>query len=221
MNKETEKATWGGAFDVFGKMWERVKANPQPAVVLVASYLTLTLIQIGASGYGAVRSDETTSVFGFDVLYYLIFLLALPTYALALAKGNVISVGEFLRFNAKKYFALLGASILATLAVIGSLVLFIIPAIWVIAWFSVFSMLVVDKNLGAVESLKESKQLAKDHKGKVWGVIGATLLFTIGANLLSVLPVVGFGLSVLASSVVTVLSSAVFASLYYWLKAQQ
>lgn len=221
MNKETEKAAWGGAFDAFGKMWERIRTNPQPTVVLVVVYVALALVQVGRYGYEAVKSGESTGVFGFDALYFLLFLLALPTYALALAKGKVITVSEFLQFNAKRYFTLLGASILVTLAAMGSLLLFIIPAIWVIAWFAVFQMAILDKNLGVIESLKESKRLAKDHKGKVWGVIGATVLFTIGASLLIVVPVVGFWLGIVASSLITVLSSAVLASLYLWLKAQQ
>lgn len=218
MNKETEKAAWGGAFDAFGKMFERIKANPQPAVVLLVAYLVVLAIQASVAG---VRPTEMGDIFraaAVGSVFYLAFLLALPTYALALAQGKVISIGEFMRFNAKKYIAIFVASILYGLAVAGSLLLLIIPAIWVIAWFALYQMAVIDKNLGPVAALKESKRLIRNHIGKVWGIIGVSFLLSIGANILSSVPTIGIWLSAVVSFAVSLLATAAMASLYRWAK---
>lgn len=218
MARETQKAAWNGAFNAFGKAWELVRANPEPALVVVGASLVLAVIQMSTSGVVVESLHDARRMGSWQLLFTLLFLLAIPTYALALASGKKLSISEFMRFDAKKYFALLGAFILYGLAVAGSLLLLIIPAIWVIAWFAFYQMAIVDKDMGAVEGLKESKRLAKDHKGKVWGIIGVLLLLSIGSGLLAVVPLIGNLLVTAASTTVGLLGAVSLALLYRWVQ---
>lgn len=220
--KPAKQPDWVGAFKAFAWAYKQVLQNPVPALIVVVAYLALLVVERNVLGpepqtlewsyYGKLAAFE----FGF----VLVFLQALPTYGLALAKGKKISVADFLRVKPRKYLALLVATILYFLASLASILLFIIPAIWVIAWFSLLQFAVLDKNMGPVQSLKESKRLIGDHKGKVWGIIGALMLFTIGATIVSAIPSIGQGLSYVLSMFISVLCTAALASLYTWAKRQ-
>lgn len=220
MIEEIGKAAWGGAFDAFGKVFERLKANSQPAVLVMVLYALLTFTLLHASSEASASVSEATRAALIDLLFFAVLLLALPTYGLALASGRAISIGEFFRFDAKKYFSILGAGILYGLAVAGALLLLIVPAIWVAAWFALYQITVIDKNLGPIAALKESKRLIRGHIGKVWGIFGVSILLSIGASLLGFVPVIGDLLSAGASMFVGILSGAAIARLYIWAKAK-
>lgn len=209
--------SWGGAFKAFSRAFEQVKANPRPALLFVGVYLIVTMIE---STNPANSLKDVILFAGYEGLAVLIFLLALPTYALAIADRKQISLGDFMRFNARKYFAVLAVSILYGLIIMGSLFLLIIPVIWTAAWFALSTMLVVDKNLGPIAALKESKRLIQNHKAKVWGIIGVTILFSFGTGLISMLPNVGEAAAGLASGFITLLSTAATALLFRWAQHQ-
>lgn len=196
MSKQAERTAWGGAFDVFGKMFERVKANPHPAILLAAAYVIVVLLEELVVLGKAEPSVAQLLWFGLlETAFFLVFLLALPTYGWALARGEKISIGELMRFDARKYVALLAGGFLYSLAIVGSLILLIIPVIWVLAWFALYQIVVVDRGLGPVQALKESKRLIRNDKRKVWGIIGATILFSLLVSLLTIVPIIGAVLS--------------------------
>jgi hypothetical protein len=199
-----DTAVWKGAFSAFGAVFDQVKKNPEPAYIYVGTYVALSILT------ALTKSNGNTTFVSYEGLANLIFLLALPTYALALADRKVISVGEFFRFDLAKFLYLFVAGLLFALIVGLSLIAFIIPAIWTIAWFAMYSFPVIDKNAGIIESLKESKRLAQNNKAKVWGVIGATIMVMVPALFISFIPYVG----TFALALVGVLSTGVLASLY-------
>lgn len=220
MSKEHGHVAWGGAFDAFKRMFAQLKANPEPAMVLVVAYLIVIAVKMSVAGPDYTTVESFAKVTAFDAAFFLIFMLAIPTYGLALAKGKAISVRELLRFDANKYFAILLAGILYGFAIVASFLLFIIPAIWVVSWFALYQIAVVDKGLGPIESLKESKRLVTERIGKVkvWGIIGASLVLSFAAGLLAVFPLIGNILSSSASLLISILTTAAFASLYRWAK---
>jgi hypothetical protein len=74
------------------------------------------------------------------------------------------------------YLAYLGASILMVLAVVAGMILLIIPGIIVALGLSLTGYLVVDRNLGPVEAIKESWRLTKGHK---WSILRLAVLMTL------------------------------------------
>ncbi len=223
IGKPANNSEWGGAFDAFGRVAKQALKNPAPLVIIVVAYLLLTVVE--SKTIGPVPENVDWSYFSkyslIEMVFGLVFLLAIPTYGLALARQRHISVEDFFKFDGGKFVSMFLASILFVLAVVGSLALLVIPAIWVVAWYSLYQFAVLDKNKGAVDALKESKRLIMNHKGKVWGVVGVALLLAIASSLvLATLPTVGRTLSDAASMITGVLCTGAAASLYLWAKRQ-
>jgi hypothetical protein len=220
MAKKSEQIReWNGAFAAFGRGLEQIKANPKPALLYLGIYLIIYTLELFAPAPGAKGS--LVRIGSYEGLAYFIFLLALPTYALAVADKKQLSLSRFMQFNARKYFSAFGASLLYGLIVLGSALLLIVPAIWTIAWFSLCVLLVVDKNLGPIQALKASKELIQHHKAKVWGILGATLLLTFGSMIVLLIPYVGTVASPLLSCGIALLSATATAMLYRWAEQQK
>jgi hypothetical protein len=155
--------------------------------------------------------------FSYQDLTYLIFLLALPTYALAVADKRSLTVAEFVKFDGFRYFHVLIASILAGLIILVSALALLIPLIWTVAWYAFVAFGPVDKRLNAPNSLNESKRLGKNNKAKVWGIIGASILMSIPGFILMAIPGVSI-VGELMLTFVTILSTGATAILYRWLQ---
>lgn len=203
---------WPGAFAAYGQAFEQVKKNPQPALIIVGTYAVLSLIATVIDGHSNALQDGSF----IPEITWLVFLLALPVYALAIADKRLISNNDFFKFNGRRYLYLLAASILATIIVFASALLLLIPLIWTVAWFALVEFPVADKSTAPVEALKESKRLAANHKAKVWGLIGATIALAIPAVILSFIPLVG----AIAVATLQVLLTCALAILYRWLQRQ-
>lgn len=211
--KATNSKPWEGAFNAFEQAYKSILGNPKPALFFVAVYATINIVSMILQGKTTYSQDgyETYA----DIIM-LVFIVPLTAYALALASGKSLSVSEFMDIRFKKLVSVIFASILVVLAVLGSLLLFIIPAIWTIAWFAFAALAVVDKDLMPLESLRESKRLAQNHKGKVWGLIGVSILVSIAASVVAIIPYIGVAALGFASVITTVASGR----LYTWLKTQ-
>jgi uncharacterized membrane protein len=150
---EAQKNIWQGAFRAYGTAFDRIKANPEPAFLIVGTYATLAILS-GILQGGKPYADSTYA--NIEDLAYLVFILALVTYSLALADDKKVSIREVMRFSLRKYVWILLAVVLYGLIIGASLLLLIIPAIWTIAWFYFQVYAVVDKNLGPIKALKKA-----------------------------------------------------------------
>lgn len=114
-------------------------------------------------------------------------LISAPTYSLILL-ASVENRKVALRptfTEARPYvWRSVGISLLTFLAVVGGLLLFVIPGLIFWAWFSLSSYVLVTENLGAVDSMKRSRELVR---GRVWEMWGLAWL----PNLASIIPVFG------------------------------
>ncbi len=208
------KTAWQGAFATYGQVFEQVKKNPQPAYLFIAVYTVLAIISTITSDGASILSESYDS---YESIAWLVFILALPVYGLAIADRKMVTLAEVMKFDVSKFFYMLGALILASLIFIVSALPLLIPLIWTVAWFSLVQYPVVDKGHGPIEALKESKRLSENHKSKVWGMIGVTLLLGIPASAISFIPYVGG----VISAAFVVLSTCAFAVLYRWLQREQ
>lgn len=106
--------------------------------------------------------------------FVVLLLVSLPTYAIILiasVKGQKIGLRAALAQARMFIVPSLGLSLLTALAVIGGLLLFIIPGLIFIAWFSLSQYAMVAENLGVIESMKRSKQLVKGRVWEMWSLI--------------------------------------------------
>lgn len=131
-------------------------------------------------------------------------LISIPTFALILlasVDGYKVGLKETL-IKARPYVARsLGVVILSVLAVVGGLILFIVPGIIFAAWFTLAEYVLVKENLGVVDSMKRSRQLVK---GRVWEILGVMAVPSVA----SLVPFIG-GILNFALSVVLVPANAI------------
>lgn len=221
MPQVTKKSkSWPGAFEAFGNALNHMKANPVPVVVFLAASLLVSILQM--INYGEVPTDVKGSLFysSYNGIVYLVFLLAIPTYALAVADRKGISLGEFMRFNAKKYFFVLMASLIYTVIVSVSLLLLIVPVIWTLPWFALATLLAADRGLNPIAALKESRRLAQNHKAKIWAIVGVAILVSLVLGLFAAIPVIGQLLSAIISPLLGLLVIASLAQFMRWSQTQ-
>jgi len=88
----------------------------------------------------------------------------------------------------------LGVTVLTMLAVLGGLLLFIVPGIIFFGWFILSPYVVVHEKLGMVDSMKRSKQLVK---GRLWELYGLISLPTAASIIPFIGPLVSFVVSII------------------------
>lgn len=119
----------------------------------------------------------------------LLFLLAPAVIYILLqsARGKKVTVSKAYKKTWRRAPAVLAASLLTALAFLGGLVLFVIPGFIFATWFSFSPMIVVDEGIGAVEAMRRSKALVKNHLFEMWGMYS----FSSAVNVLSIIPILG------------------------------
>lgn len=209
--ENTKSKEWEGAFAAFQTAYDLIVKNPQPALLFVGVYTVVNVISLLAQGETNTNAKGYVS---FADLVSLVFILPLTIYALNITNNKTVTLKNFWLFDLGRFVVLLGTMILAGLIFLGSALLLLIPLIWTLAWFALCIYAVVDKKMGPVDALKESKRISENHKGKVWRLIGVAILLAIATGILGVIPYVGIAAAAFAS----VISTVAFALLYRWLQ---
>jgi uncharacterized membrane protein len=107
---------------------------------------------------------------------------------------------------------MIGLFILIALSIVASAVLFIIPVFFVLPRLALAYYFLIDKHMGVIEAYKASWHATKGNAGKVWGIIGATILMA-----LLMITIIGIPFSIYF----LIMYSAVFAVLYEFLGKTQ
>ncbi len=142
--------------------WEEFKKN---LWFFIGAMLIIAVIS-GISSY-ASKGMERAPLFGSllniaSVIFGIIVQIGLIKAILKVVDGQKPSFDDL--FSESRYFLrYVGASLLYGLIVIGGLLLFIAPGIiWGIK-FQFYKYLIVDKNMGVLESLKKSAEMTKGY----------------------------------------------------------
>lgn len=105
---------------------------------------------------------------------------------------------------------LFGTSLLAGLAILGGIVLLVVPGIIFAVWLTLVPYVVVDEGIGGIAALRRSRDLVR---GRFWEIAGSNLLSSI-TGLIAWVPVVG----VVAELVLAILLIPVTAIRYHSIK---
>ena len=119
---------------------------------------------------------------------------AKPCFFLKTARGQNATFADV--FSGGPYFLnIILASILYSLILIAGVIMFIVPAFIFTFMFSQFYYVILDRNVGAIDSLKLSKEMTTGNKltlfvlGLLAGLLGLVVtLLTCGVGLLFVAP---------------------------------
>lgn len=150
-----------------------LKVNPVPSLLLG---IILMLIVVG--GLFVSIFIALVPIIGW-LIFLAVLLLIFPfimgayhSLAISSMRGETRKTEEYINAAFKKLWPALGASVLIGLSVFVGFLFFIIPGIILAAWFALTYFVMFDEDLGAVASMKRSKQLVSGH---VFEILGAYL----------------------------------------------
>lgn len=159
----------------------------------------LTLRQGELEGFLNSFSNPFQHLKGLSLILFLagtllaVFLLVLENVALFVAirtkiEGEIISLKNCFQEGLKRFFSYLWVEFLVFLAVLGGLILLIIPGIVFYVFFVFAPLLVIFENLKGKKALQRSRQITKGYFGKVFGnLLLAGLIISLVNYLIRVL----------------------------------
>ena len=167
--------------------WETFMKRPWffvLATLIVAIAHILVNALTGASDTLLTGSAEDPSIVGVLLSIGLGTLINMGAVAFYLsAHGNPDTVELSALWHPHPFWKYLGASILAWLAFALGLVLLIVPGIIFGLMFMFATILVIDRELGPIEAMRESNRVTRGHK---WTLLGLVLVLAL-VNLLGAL----------------------------------
>lgn len=169
------------------------------AILLLAVFLAFIPLLAASNGSDVVVGVGAFFVFVLSILALLAALVFAPAIIqtqIASVKDQKVEFNE--AFNKAKPFVLrfIGLGLLAGLVIFVGLLLLIVPGLLAIFFFSYAGYVLVDKNVGVVDSLKASYELAKEY----WKVTLGLVLVNIAISIVGYVPLIGG----LASIVLTI-----------------
>lgn len=160
--------TWPGAFGIYKYSANAVKINVGAIVVmLLVTYVVAVPVQIKFRLIG-------------DLIGFLVggvTSVTLTMLYLAGVRGQRLSLGDALNNTWPLVLKMVGLTLLVTATLIASILLLVVPFLFVAPRLSLVNYFLVDKKLGVIESYKASWAATKGNSLKVWGLIGVSILF--------------------------------------------
>ena len=186
--------------------WNVFKQSPIRwiAIFVGAPFLVAIPSELLSFGIGAANAEEMIAVsFALSLLTGLagvIIQIGIIKIALAAVDGKEWSWRDLYQ-NYSFFVSFIVASILYFLAIVAGLVLLIIPGIIAAIAFGFFQYVVVDKGVGPIESLKQSRTITRGARMKI-------LLFALTSFGVTVLGFLFFIVGLLVAIPVTTLAGA-------------
>ncbi len=210
-NHNTSVSQSDSAFSLLGKSLEIVKRNWKTFALVNALSLVLAAIEffpadeisnnkLNSSGnfWAGLSGFELGTVVGAGLIFLLLFaVVGLLLYAMSIilsvkvSENKSPSISDLFTLAKKYWLRLLGLMIVSGFIVVVGLFLLIIPGVIAIGRLAMASFVMVDKDLGIMESIKLSNQIGKEHGGMVWRAIGVTILVGIASSIINSISKIG------------------------------
>lgn len=162
--------TWPGAFGAYKYSKQAVKPN-------VGTLIVLWLVSVVI---GFLLGLELKSIG--QLVSYVIDSLATAAFTLtyiAGVRGQRFSLGQALSGAMPFWLKMIGLNILVTLSYVISALLLLVPFFFVVPRLALANYFLVDKKMGVMEAYKASWAATKGNVGKIYGIIGATILMAL------------------------------------------
>jgi uncharacterized membrane protein len=170
--------------------WETFKRRPW---FFVGSTLVILIVSLAVDSLTGVidgvmsGGPDQPSIFGTLVNFALGTLVSMGATAFYLAAhDNPDTVELSSLWHPRPFWKYLGASILLGLAIGIGFILLIVPGVIFALMFLFTTFIVIDRELGPIEAMKESHRITRGHK---WPLLGFVIVLTL-INLLGVLALV-------------------------------
>jgi len=210
--EKTEKSstpsntTWPGAFGVYRPSHDAVMRNLDTLLLLWAASLVGGMV-LGLLFRHALWLRQLGSL-----LLGAYVGVALAVTVLAGLRGQQVKLESATKVSNQLFFKMVLLELLIAVTAIVSLLLLIVPFFFIVPRLSLATYLLVDQKLGVIEAYKASWHATSGNVGKVWGIIGVSILMV-----LPVFTIIG----ILATAYLLFMYQAATAFLYVYLQHQK
>jgi hypothetical protein len=187
-------AEWPGAFGIFKTSQKAIGLNAWLLIGLfiLSAVISNILANISklfgdtaaisvASSLSGLASFVASCIFSFMMIYVVIESV----------RGNKTSLNsaiEAVTSDTNRLLHFFLAQILVSAISFASIIVFIIPAFFIIPRVSLTFYFLIDKKMDAIEALSASWNYTKGNVGKVYGIFGVSVLIGLTAVLLITIP---------------------------------
>jgi len=194
--------------------WETFKKRPWffiGATLLVIFIYIVTGLITGLSEFALTGDPENPSGAGSIIDWLVSTLINMGVVAFYLrAHDNVEKVTLGSLWHPHPFWKYFATVLLVGLAFVLGLLLLIVPGFIALLMFLFASFIVIDRELGPIDAMKESRRITRGHR---WKLLGFVLVMT----LVNLLGIIALGVGLLVTIPVTMLA---FAYAYRFLSAQ-
>src|SRR5665213_3408294 len=177
-HQSTIPTEWPGAFKIYSISKAAIMSNIGPFLSLLLIYVVFVLIFSGIE-----RSVKSAPALDMLRLIYELFALILSSTliygTLQSVKGNKFSVGSAYEDIVKKAIKIVLTGICLAIISGVSLLLLIIPFFFIVPRVYLALFFVIDQDLSPPDAIRASWDHTKGHVGKVYGIIGVTILIVL------------------------------------------
>ncbi len=190
-------SNYPGAFGLFKPSSQAIRLAFVPLLLIYVILFAIGIV-VG-SILNIVSQVITIPMFSFIILYAV--------------RGTRKELRESFDYATQNILRFFVANLLSILAVLGGLILLVIPGILIAMKFSMVNYILVDNpKMSGTEALSRSWDMTKGHMGKIFGIIGVSILM-----LLPIITIVG----IIATVILLVLYAAAMPVLYNYLVGKQ
>ncbi len=163
-------SSWPGAFGAYKYSKSAVRLNIGTLIII---WLAVAIVNgLSEKVFGQAGSLVSLLVSGLATAAYVLTFIAG-------VRGQKLSIGDALSKALPLWLKMIGLLIVIGVSLFVSFLLLVIPFFIVLPRLSLAHYFLVDKNLGVMEAYKASWAATKGYSGKVWGIIGATILMAL------------------------------------------
>lgn len=213
MGTETSKTQPVSAFALFDKSKDLVLANLTTyGILLVLPFLT-TLASAMNSDASKFKMSPNFSGFNLSAtqlgygslaalaVMFVFTILTVMTYAMNLQviEGKKPVLDDLWPVVRKFFWRIVGLSIVTALVIIAGFIALIVPGLIFIRRYILAPYVLIDKDLGIGDAMRESARLSKPYAGSIWGLLGVMMLL----SLTSLVPIIGWIVSFVLTSLYT------------------
>lgn len=199
-----------GAFGLFKPSSQAIRLAFVPLLLIYVILFAIGIIVGLFSGGNESIANALSSI-----LNIVTQIITIPMFSFILVyavRGTRKELRESFEYATQNIVRFLIANLLAGLAIIGGLILLIIPGILIAMKFSMVNYILVDNpKMSGTEALSKSWDMTKGQMGKIFGIIGVSLLM-----LIPVVTIIG----IIATIILLVLYAAATTVLYNYLVTQ-
>lgn len=177
------KQSWEGLLTNIGTF---ILLGVVPAAVIFLSVLLL-ITQLLAGGGWKTAITMIALIIIVAIVMVCIFLPAITVAQLASAKNQEITFSKAFKKGSKYILKFIGLSILVGLCVIIGSILLVIPGLLAAFFFSMSFYILIDKNTGVIDSMKQSFELVKQN----WMPVLALFVVNACVSAVGYVPYVG------------------------------